>query len=333
MGKILTPEQRQELQNDLRREDKRKYADRIRVILLLDQGETYANIAKFLFLDEGTIANYKRRYEVGGLEGLIIDEYWGRKSFLTEEEKRKLTTHLEGKIYTSVAGIIAYIHKTFGVEYKTSGVTELLHSLDFSYKKPKSVPCKAKKADQEKFIGEISDLDGEIFFGDSVHPQHNPILGYGWIKKGEDVEIPSNTGRDHLNINGAINVKTKEVIVESTKTVNADAICALLRAIREKNSHKKIILILDNARYNHAKIVKKLAKLLRIKLVYLPPYSPNLNPIERLWKFFKKKVVYNTYYESLDVFEKASLKFFKNIARYRKELSTLITTNFHAVGT
>ncbi len=86
MGNYLTPDQRQELLDELRIEGARKYADRIRVILLLDDGETYKQIARFLFLDESTIANYRKRYKSGGIEELINDFYNGKMALLSEKE-------------------------------------------------------------------------------------------------------------------------------------------------------------------------------------------------------------------------------------------------------
>ena len=81
------------------------------------------------------------------------------------------------------------------------------------------------------------------------------------------------------------------------------------------------------------KKVKDLAKLLKIKILYLPPYSPNLNPIERLWKFIKKKVTANRYFEEFDDFKNELMKFFRGIRRYRLELRTLRTDNFYILGT
>ena len=75
MNKFLTKKQRQELLDELKIERSRRYADRIKVILLLDEGKTYKNISDYLFLDEGTIANYKKRYREGGIEGLVVDDY------------------------------------------------------------------------------------------------------------------------------------------------------------------------------------------------------------------------------------------------------------------
>ena len=160
-------------------------------------------------------------------------------------------------------------------------------------------------------------LEGKIYFVDSTRPQHNPVISYGWLKKGEDFDILTNRGRNRLNINGAVNIESLDVITRTCNWVNSDSICDLLRAIRKKNSDGEVItLIMDNAAYNRSAKVKGPAKDLGINLAYLPPYSPNLNPIERLWKFFNRKVLYNKYYEARADFEKACMKFFRYIRKY-----------------
>lgn len=337
MQGFLTPFQRQELLSELRKEDKRKYADRFRVILLLDEGQTYKNIAKFLFLDEGTIANYRRRYKEGGIMGLIVDDYSGRRCHLSDTELASLAAHLQHHLWLSAKEVVELIKNKFDVDYSLSGVTDLLHRIGFSYKKAKAVPGKAKKEDQELFILEYYRLkqEGKIYFADSTHPEHNPVISYGWIKKGEDFDVLThNSFRYRLNINGAVDIETLDVITRRSDRVNSSSICELLRAIRAKNPSGELIqLIMDNAAYNRSSRVKELARDLGIRLVYLPPYSPNLNPIERLWKFFKKKVLYNRYYETKIEFEEACEKFFRYIRKYRDELSTLLTDEFHVLGT
>lgn len=336
MGNFLEKTQRQQLETELRRERQRKHADRIRVILLLDKGWTYAKIAEALFIDEATIANYRRRYKEGGLESLLYDDYKGSESFLSIEGQHELELHLLENVYLSIKSMLNYVNRRFKVHYTVGGLTALLHRMGFSYKKPKAVPGKAKIQRQKEFIALYNDIKGKgkIYFGDSVHPHQNPILGYGWIKKGLEMEIFSNSGRAHLNIAGALCLDGMDVITRSYDRINAAAICQMLIAIRAKNeSEENIYYILDGAGYHRAKEVKAKALELKINLVYLPAYSPNLNPIERLWKFFKKKVMYNIYYETFAEFKKAASVFFQGLRGYRDELSTLLTDNFTPVGT
>ena len=108
---------------------------------------------------------------------------------------------------------------------------------------------------------------------------------------------------------------------------------ALFTALEEKHPLAPVIhVVADNARYNHAIKVREYEKTSRVKIHFLPPYAPNLNLIERLWKFFHKKVTYNRYYETYLQFKTASLDFFKNIHHHKAELDTLLVENFHIIG-
>ena len=189
---------------------------------------------------------------------------------------------LESKIYSTTKSVIFYVKKEFDVVYTVGGMTGLLHKLGFSYKKPKGVPGKAKTEEQEAFVKTYNKVKkkGLVYFADSTHPMLNPILSSGWIRKGKEYEVKTNSGRQRVNINGAIEMRTLNVVSRSCKRVNGSSMCDLLRAIRLRHPRAgKIYLILDNAPYNKSDQVKNMAQELRIKIMYLPAYSPNLNPI------------------------------------------------------
>ena len=336
MYKFLDKKQRQELIDELKIERSRRYADRIRVILLLDDHKTYKSISEYLFLDDGTIANYKKRYREGGLEGLILDNYCTRRKKLSEKEELKLTKNLDNRISASTKEVVEHIKNIFKVKYSISGCNNLLHRLGYSFKKAKGVPGKAKIKAQEDFILKYNSIksDGKVYFGDATHPLHNTILSSGWIRKGQEKEVLTNSGRNRVNIYGAISLHGEDVITRSYDTINQFSVCNFIKVLRDKNpSGKKLYLILDQGPCNKALSVRNLAVELNIQIVYLPAYSPNLNPIERLWKFFKKKVLYNRYYEKFKDFKSVCASFFRGIRKYRPELQTLITDNFTAVGT
>ena len=339
MFNFLTKIERKSLYTALKIEKDSRLNDRIKVVLLLDKGIPYSRISEDLFLDEGSIANYKKRYRENGIKGLLNDNYSGKASMLTSKEERLLSNHLEEVTYLSADKIILYIKKTFKKKYSKSGVIKLLHRLGFTYKKPKLVPGKANRKEQLAFrrkLKKLLDSANPVYFSDGVHPQHNTIKGYGWIKKGKDNDkiVLSNSGRQRLNLFGAISLKDLNPIIKEYDTLNGDNICDFLRILRSKHKDGKLInFILDSAKYNVAYNVKKLAKQLNIKLIYLPFYSPNLNLIERLWKFFKKKVLYNQYYEKFIDFKVACLDFFKHIKNFKDEIKSLLTPSFQIFGT
>lgn len=337
MGKILDAKQRKELLDELKVERARKYAERIKVILLLDDGETHRDISKFLFLNEGTIRNYRKRYKEGGLEQLINDYYHGRSCFLTDKELEVLTADLQSRIFPTTQAVIDHVLSKFQVNYSRGGMTDLLHRIGFSFKKATPVPGKANKEKQRKFVNQYNGFKahGPVYFGDATHPEFTPTIGYGWIKRGENFDVMTNSGfRKRVNILGLIGMDCHDVIARSFPTINKDAVCEALKLVRKKHPREqKIYVVLDGASYNKAKKVRNLAKQLNIEIRILPPYSPNLNPIERLWKFMKKKVTLNRHFEEFDDFKKNLMEFFRTIRKNKSELATLINDNFPIIGT
>lgn len=176
-----------------------------------------------------------------------------------------------------------------------------------------------------------------LLYADPMHQVHNTENDYAWQEKGKSgtKEIAANTGRRRLNIIGAINaVNMQPTILLEEENCNADSIVRLLESIKKQYQNAvTICLILDNARYQKGTIVQSKAIELEIDLIYLPPYSPNLNLIERLWKFFKKKVMKNQYYEHYQTFKNAIDNFFDNFNQYQNQLSTLLNFKFGIIKT
>jgi len=319
--------------------DKRQ-ADRVKAVIALSKGWSAAQVAEILLFDEKTSRHYFDRYQKGGLGALLDDNYSGAEPKLDTHQMSELEYYLEEHILPDAKSVIAHIEKQYGVLYSVGGVTDLLHRLGFSYKKPTHVPGKQDPAQQQAFLEEyeqIKTTKGEndpIYFADATHPQHNSIPSYGWIKKGREKELKANCGRQRLNINGAINLETLEPITGFYDTINAQSIIELFAKIDARHPDANVIyVIVDNARYYHSRLLKKYVKGTKIKLIFLPPYSPNLNLIERYWKFFKKKVLNNRYYETFEEFKHACESFFRKRKKYLPELQTLLAENFHVQAT
>lgn len=215
-------------------------------------------------------------------------------------------------------------------------MTDLLHRLNFTYKKSKLVPGKADAKQQQEFLATLEMIrenkseNDPILYMDGVHPQHNTMLAYGWIKKGKENIVKSNTGRQRVNINGALDSETHHVIVRDDSSINGQSTIELLKKIESNYPlSDSIYVVCDNAKYYRSKLVKEFLTNSKIQLKFLPAYSPNLNLIERLWKFMKKKTLYNQYYEKFDKFKEAILGFFQHIEQYKDELDSLLTNNFH----
>jgi len=132
-----------------------------------------------------------------------------------------------------------------------------------------------------------------------------------------------------LNINGVINIETLEPTTGFYDMINADSTIDLFSKVEAKHPNAKMIyIIVDNARYYRSRLLKKHVKGTKIKLIFLPPYSPNLNLIERYWKFFKRKVLNDRYYETFAEFKLACEIFFRKQKKCLPELQTLLAENF-----
>ena len=142
--------------------------------------------------------------------------------------------------------------------------------------------------------------------------------------------IKSPSGRKRFNVFGALNAITHEVIlVTNDSYITAIQVCELLQKLADQGLSIPITLVLDNARYQKCRVVQDLAKSLEIELLYLPTYSPNLNLIERLWKFVKKKCLYGKYYEDFTQFSSAiSGSLTDAHLQHKKELDSLLTLRF-----
>jgi len=193
---------------------------------------------------------------------------------------------------------------------------------------------------QEEFAAVLYQLydvalgnDKEILlFADPVHQIHNNENGYCWQLKGKDntKTVLSNTGRRRLNIIGAINpVTLNPTILLTEENCCSEVIEVFLEEIRKQyKDANTICIVLDNARYQRSYEVREKAKVLGIDLLFLPPYCPNLNLIERLWKHFKKAVMKNEYYQSYQEFEDTIYNFFKNFDIQKEIVKTTLNFKF-----
>ena len=145
--------------------------------------------------------------------------------------------------------------------------------------------------------------------------------------------LSSNTWRKRVTILGAINVidTTKLTSIVTTDNCDQEMAQALLREIRaDYPDGKKIVIFKDNAAYHHAKSVQKLAGELNIEIEFLPAYSPNLNLIERIWKFMKSKFK-NIYFETFEIFYDSVCKFFWEFEQYKDETATILNYRFQII--
>jgi transposase len=337
----LTVQERKELLRLEKHMPHKGVAIRIRIILALDDGYAAKDIARILLLDEDTITKWKKLYE----QSSSITDWLGTKNNgwvgrLTKEQEVMVEKYVRDGLITDCLLVVEYIHNTFGISYTIDGVSKLLHRLGFVYKQIIGIPGGLNAEKQLAFLKEYQTLkenkknDAVILFGDGVHPTHNLHKTKAWIKKGEEKQVRTNTGRKRLNINGALNLETMTVTTHFSETINAQTTMELFDKIQLMYKEKTTIyLIIDNATYYKNKDVKAYLEKAdcRIKLKFLPSYSPNLNFIERLWKYMKKYIIGVTYREKFKQFEDDIHYFFDHIDQHEEKLRKFIGTELHLV--
>jgi transposase len=158
------------------------------------------------------------------------------------------------------------------------------------------IPAKADPAEQADFLDtklrprlqQAQRGQRTVLFVDAAHFVYGPFLGFLWCLARLFVRAPS--GRKRYNVLAALDAVTHQVIrVTNDSYINAESVCQLLRQLAAAGLPRPLTLVLDNARYQRCELVQSLARSLKIELLFLPSYSPNLNLIERLWKFVKKE--------------------------------------------
>ena len=170
--------------------------------------------------------------------------------------------------------------------------------------------------------------EGHVFFVDAAHFVFGTFLCCLWSFT--RIFVRAASGRQRFNVLGAWNAVTRELIaVTNTTVVNTDTMCALLRKIAALGLTGPITLVLDNARYQRNVVVQTLAKQLGITLLYLPSYSPNLNLIERLWKFIKRRALYGRYHPTFAQFQAAIEEVLDGLSTtHAEKLKSLMTLKF-----
>ena len=307
----LTDTQRDELQIFQRNVEKRSEYVKVTTILLLDKGLSIVNISDYLGIDSSTIYRYINSYISDGLVSYLKTDYQGYWGRLSSHQISQLRKEINTNLYLDSKEVVSWILTRWGITYTHQGVVDLLNRIGFTYKQTTCIPCEADSEKQETFLLQLDTLleqtiDNEsvVYFADGVHPTHNTRSTHAWIEKGTQRLQPTLSGRDRVNINAVINAKDPiEVIIEECKTVNAQTTKALYQKIIEANPDKKnIYIISDNARYYRNKELMAWIENTPVKPIFLPPYSPNLNLIERLWKFMRKKIINTKFYRTKEEF-------------------------------
>lgn len=337
MQDFLTPSQRVSIKQAHRLERDRKIGDRMKAVLLADQGKSIAQIAEFLLADEQAIRRHIKAYfendKFGGGSG-------GSKGKLSEEQSMRLKELLASCEVATAAEAAEKARGLFGVKFSVSGMTDWLSRMGFSYKKSEPQPSKADLAEQAQFVQRYRDLkeglpsDEAIVCLDATHPCMASKLAYGWSLRGERKVVLSGPGQARVNVIGSLDPDTLRMTTTFPAKVDSSALMEHLSKLRKSmpiERYSKIHLILDNGSYNRSQATREHAKKLGIELIFLPPYSPNLNLIERAWRVMNEQVRDNVFFADSKSFESAIKGFWqKTWRKISKRYRSRFSDNFQA---
>ena len=308
---------------------------RMEAVYLKALGYQHQEIGRIVGISQKTLRGYLRMYQAGGIEALKVLNFYRPKSEL-DDHREQLEAEFEARPAKSINEAIQRIEKLTGIRRSPTQVGKFIKDLGLKRLKVGHIPAKADPEKQEAFLEEELEPRLEearqgkrhVFFIDAAHFVMRPFLGFLWCFVRQFIQAPS--GRKRFNVLGALHATTLQVVTFTNDSyINSLSVAKLMCKIAVEFAGLPITLVMDNARYQRCRFVMDLATALGIELLFLPPYSPNLNLIERLWKFVKKKCLYSQYYETFPDFQQAISDCIAEAdGEHKQELASLLTLKF-----
>jgi transposase len=337
----LTPRQRKGISERRRNAQDRRVYQRLSAVLWSDDGRSREEIAGLVGVSTRQVGQWFRIFRNKGLDELCTLHYQGDPGRLGPAQVKRIRQEIETGVFHNAEQIRTWIEATFGVTYSASGVKDLLRRIGASYHKVSGFFWKADVQEQKKFVRKYRRHKREAgpgtrrYFVDACHPVWGVGLLYScWLLTGQRLYVGVGNGRKRLNILGAYSPDDHDYVdLRLTReNVTGEQFVKLLEALLARHPDtEKFLLYLDNARYYSKPCVKEWLKAHRqFRLVPLPAYSPNLNLIERLWKFLRKKAL-NRWLKTFEEMQAAVAGVLDRLGDYRDELSTLMTERFAIV--
>ena len=309
--------------------------EKMEAVYLKSQGLPHKEICRLSRISENTLRSYLRQFLEGGIERLKRLDFARPVSALADH-REELEDYFRKNPPRSTAQAAADIERITGIRRGLTQVRKFLTGMGMKCRKLGMIPAKADAAEQREFLDgrlrprlrQAQRLRRVVCFVDAAHFVHGPYLGYLWCFVRLVIRGPS--GRKRFNVLGAIDAVTHELTTVCNDTaINAEAVGELLRALAARYVGLPLTLVLDNARYQRCAVVQRLAEELRIELLFLPAYSPNLNLIERLWKFVKKECLSCRYYEDFARFKAAIAECLEGVeGKHKPSIRSLLSLNF-----
>ena len=315
---------------------------KMEVLWLKSHGLPHQQIAKLAGVSLRTVQRYLDDYREGGLTQVRRCNWRGPQTVLLNHE-RSLEEYFWDRPPRNTKEAAKVIAEQTGMQ---RGLTQVRASLEthlgLRYRKVAAIPVPPKKAIEEHAKEQARFLEKElepaleearagraaVFFVDAAHFVWAPFLGCLWCLA--RLFVRSATGRKRYNVLGASNAVTHEVVrVCNEGYVTSETVCTLLRTLAGAGLQVPITVVLDNAAYQRCLLVQGLAKELGIHLLFLPSYSPNLNLVERLWRFIRKQSLNSSWFASFEQFKAAIDDSLDKMATdHKQEAATLFVHKF-----
>ncbi len=310
-------------------------------LLMLAEDVAIETVASVIGKSRKTLEHWGTQYLTKGIESLNAFNYQPKQTYLTPPQIAQLVTRVKETSPAKTKQVRAYIKEQFHVSYVIETVRQLLHKQGLKRLRPKVQPGKPpSEVEQREFVANYMQMRAEcapgtvFLFLDAMHLVHQNQPGYCWGDPKDPPIIKTNSGRKRLNILGGYNPADISLVhVTGEASCNAERVVELFELVaKEYASAPEIIMFSDNAKYFYAPLVKDWIEAHpSMWLLPLPTYAPNLNLIERLWKFAKEHLVTNTYYEHYTTFRAHVFRLLNHLEDYADELKTLMVENFQII--
>ena len=269
-------------------------ADRLLAIRTLGLGISFDDVCQILSVCERTLQRWIKHFNAFGVDGLLDHEKTGRPRSLTAEQRGALPALLDapaqaGHTHWTGRKFHGHLCKTLGIEVGYSTVIRYMHEQNYKLKVPQPWPNRQdeelRKAFCEKLEMLLSDETVELWFGDETGIEGDPRPRRRWAKVGSKPRVTKNGDHLRMNVCGIVAPRTGQAYLLEFTHSDRDTFQVFLDEANKDLSleRPRQILVLDNASWHKGKTIEWG----RFERLYLPPYSPDLNPIEKLWRYLK----------------------------------------------
>jgi transposase len=342
---VLTPEQRREIERRCKETLDRRVYQRLAAVLAIADDKPREEVAQLLRVGLSQLGEWLRVFRNKGLDALCTLHYKGDPGKLTPGQVHQLKENVSTGCFRSTDQIRQWLFDTFRVSYSPSGVKDLLKRIGVSYHKVSGFLWKADPDKQHAFVKRVARHQREAkrpdaprtrrYYVDACHPIWGLDLVYScWLLLGQRFLVGMGSGRKRLNILGAYCPDDHEYVDYrlTRDNINGAQFVNFLRLLLSMHPEtEKFILYVDGARYYDSPVVKEwLKRHPQFHLSKIPAYSPNVNLIERMWKFMRQKALCR-WHKTFEDMQAAVSEVLDHLEGYRGELQTLMTEKFHII--